>query len=191
MLQRFYGEALSRSAALGASLQAWQQVTLYSLQSAGLAKPAPKRSARERPLFCELYTDLGQSLLYTPKAGEPVSRTVRTQVSPRPGPARHPLYRGLFARGARPFGARAFEGLQGSLRKELALAGITIMAAANRWMGECYLPAHNEAFAVMPEQIGTASVRDRTASQVVCLQEEPGSVTKARQMARAHSANPS
>ena len=55
-------------------------------------------------------------------------------------------------------------------------------------MAECYLPAHNEAFAVMPEQMGTASVRDRTASQVVCLQEEPGSVTKTRQMARAHSA---
>ena len=30
----------------------------------------------------------------------------------------------------------------------------------------------------MPEQIGTASVRDRTASQVVCLQKQPGSVTK-------------
>jgi hypothetical protein len=31
-------------------------------------------------LFCELYTDRGSHYFHTPKAGEPVSRTVRTQV---------------------------------------------------------------------------------------------------------------
>ena len=60
------------------------------------------------------------------------------------------------------------------------------MAAANRWIAECYLPAQNEASAVMPDRI--AFVRNRTASEVVYLQEEPRSVTKT--MARTHSAHP-
>jgi len=158
------------------------------LQSAGLVKPAPKRFG-PTSVGCFANSIPTGAVIITYAKGWRVGLEDGAHASqPRPGPARHPPYRGLFARGARPFGARAFEGLQGRVRKELALAGITIMAAANRWMAECYLPAHNEAFAVMPEQMGTASVRDRTASQVVCLQEEPGSVTKTRQMARAHSA---
>jgi hypothetical protein len=53
-------------------------------------------------LFCELYTDRGSHYFHTPKAGEPVSKSVQT----RAGAARHPPHRSLFARGARPLGAR-------------------------------------------------------------------------------------
>ena len=54
------------------------------------------------------------------------------------------------------------------------MAGITAIAAANRWIAESYLPAHNAAFAVAPEQAGTAFVPDRTgaAREILCLQEE-------------------
>jgi hypothetical protein len=64
--------------------------------------------------------------------------------------------------------------LQDRLPKELALAGITTIAAANRWLAETYWPAHNAAFAVAPAEIGSALVLDRTGRvrEILCLQEE-------------------
>src|SRR3546814_3527053 len=47
---------------------------------------------------------------------------------------------------------RSFRTLQDRLPKELALAGITTVAAANRWLAETYIPQHNAAFAVTAEQ---------------------------------------
>ena len=89
------------------------------------------------------------------------------------GAARHPPYRGLFARGARPFRAR-FRTLQDRLPKELALAGITTIAAANRFIAERYLPQHNAAFAIAPAEAGSAFVPDRAgaARAILCIQEE-------------------
>jgi len=89
-----------------------------------------------------------------PKAGEAVSKTPQTQVG-RADAARHPPHRGLFARGARPFRAR-LPPLQDRLPKELALAGVTTVAAANRWLAESDCPAHNVAFAVTPAEAGSA-----------------------------------
>ena len=127
----------------------------------------------KRGLFCELYTDRGSHYFHTPKAGEPVSRTARTQV----GRALTQLgirHIAGYSPEARGRSERAFRTLQDRLPKELALAGITTAAAANRWIAESYLPAHNAAFAVAPEQTGTAFVPDRTgaAREVLCLQEE-------------------
>jgi hypothetical protein len=64
--------------------------------------------------------------------------------------------------------------LQDRLPKELALAGITTLAAANRWLAESYWPAHNAAFAVAPAETGSAFVRDRTGRvrEILCLQDE-------------------
>jgi hypothetical protein len=64
--------------------------------------------------------------------------------------------------------------LQDRLPKELALAGITTIAAANRWLSETYWPAHNAAFAVAPAEIGSAFVADRTGRvrDILCIQEE-------------------
>jgi transposase len=127
----------------------------------------------KRGLFCELYTDRGSHYFHTPKAGEPVSRTARTQV----GRALTQLgirHIAGYSPEARGRSERAFRTLQDRLPKELALADITTIAAANRWIAESYLPAHNAAFAVAPEQTGTAFVPDRTgaAREVLCLQEE-------------------
>jgi hypothetical protein len=124
-------------------------------------------------LFCELYTDRGSHYFHTPKAGEAVSKTVRTQVG-----------RGLAQLGIRHIAAyspeargrseRAFRTLQDRLPKELALAGIATISAANRWIGESYLAAHNALFAVAPEQADSAFVSDRggQAGEILCLQEE-------------------
>jgi hypothetical protein len=64
--------------------------------------------------------------------------------------------------------------LQDRLPKELALAGITTIAAANRWLAETYWPAHNAAFAVTPAEAGSAFAADRTGRvrDILCIQEE-------------------
>jgi hypothetical protein len=64
--------------------------------------------------------------------------------------------------------------LQDRLPKELVLAGIATIAAANRWLAETYWPAHNAAFAVTPAETGSAFVADRTGRvrDILCIQEE-------------------
>jgi len=124
-------------------------------------------------LFCELYTDRGSHYFHTPKAGEPVSRTVQTQVG-----------RGLAQLGIRHIAAyspeargrseRAFRTLQDRLPKELALAGVATLEAANRFIAEHYLAEHNAAFAIAPAETGSAFVADCTgqAGEILCIQEE-------------------
>ena len=124
-------------------------------------------------LFCALYTDRGSHYFYTPKAGERVSKDVQTQV----GRALKQLgieHIAAYSPEARGRSERAFRTLQDRLPKELALAGITTVAAANRWIAETYIAQHNAAFAVTAEQEGTAFVRDRTEAwrEILCVQEE-------------------
>ncbi len=124
-------------------------------------------------LFCELYTDRGSHYFHTPKAGEAVSKTVRTQV----GRALAQLgirHIAAYSPEARGRSERAFRTLQDRLPKELALAGITTIAAANRWLAETYWPAHNAVFAVASADAGSAFVRDRTGRvrEILCIQEE-------------------
>ena len=124
-------------------------------------------------LFCELYTDRGSHYFHTPKAGEAVSKTVRTQV----GRALAQLgirHIAAYSPEARGRSERAFRTLQDRLPKELRLAGIATLDAANRWIAESYLAAHNALFAVAPEQPGSAFVPDRSgaAGEILCLQEE-------------------
>ncbi len=64
--------------------------------------------------------------------------------------------------------------MQDRLVKALKLAGITTMAAANRFIKEAYLPDHNARFAQAPEPPDSAFVpagRDRVAD-ILCRQEE-------------------
>jgi transposase len=215
-------------------------VTRLSLQSAGLVRPAPKRSAhrKKRPrrpligmmlhqdasrfawlpgdarqydlvvtlddatsaiysaflvaeegtvssfrglaevierhgLFCELYTDRGSHYFHTPKAGEAVSKRLLTQV----GRALAQLgirHIAAYSPEARGRSERAFRTLQDRLPKELALAGIATLEAANRFIAERYLPEHNAAFAIAPAEAGSAFVPDATgqAGAILCIQEE-------------------
>jgi transposase len=124
-------------------------------------------------LFCELYTDRGSHYFHTAKAGEAVSKTVRTQV----GRALAQLgirHIAAYSPEARGRSERAFRTLQDRLPKELKLAGIESLDAANRWIAETYLAQHNAAFAVAPAEAHSAFVPDRggSAGEILCVQEE-------------------
>ena len=124
-------------------------------------------------LFCALYTDRGSHYFHTPKAGEKVSKSQLTQV----GRALRQLgieHIAAYSPQARGRSERAFRTLQDRLPKELALAGISSVGAANRWLAKSYIPAHNAAFAVAAEQDGTAFLQDRSAAwaEILCVQEE-------------------
>jgi transposase len=124
-------------------------------------------------LFCELYTDRGSHYFYTPKAGEPVSRRVPTQV----GRALTQLGIGhiaAYSPEARGRSERAFRTLQDRLPKEMRLARVTTIEAANVWLNEHYIAMYNAAFAVTPDQEGTAFVADRSGAwrEALCIQED-------------------
>ena len=75
---------------------------------------------------------------------------------------------------ARGRSERAFLTLQDRLPKELKLAGITTVAAANRWLSETYMAQHNKQFAIAAEQEGSAFVADAMGAwrEILCVQED-------------------
>ena len=108
-------------------------------------------------LFCGFYTDRGAHYFHTPEAGGKVSKEQLTQV----GRALAELgieHIAAYSPEARGRSERLFRTLQDRLVKELTQAGITEIEAANRFIAEVYLPAHNARFAVAPEQNGSAFV---------------------------------
>jgi transposase len=120
-----------------------------------------------------LYTDRGSHYFHTPKAGEKVDKQRPTQV----GRALEQLgveHIAAYTPQARGRSERAFATLQDRLTKELALAGITTIEAADQFIKEIYLPAHNERFAVKPEQEGTAfvAIPGVDLAEILCVQEE-------------------
>jgi hypothetical protein len=64
--------------------------------------------------------------------------------------------------------------LQDRLPKELKLAGIDTVAAANRWLSETYMAQHNKPFAIAAEQEGSAFVADKMGAwrEILCVQEQ-------------------
>jgi transposase len=126
----------------------------------------------DRGLFCALYTDRGSHYFHTPVAGGGVDREQPTQV----GRALGQLgieHIAAYSPQARGRSERAFRTLEDRLPKELALAGITEIEAANAWLRTRYLPAHNARFAVLAEQPGSAfvPVAPEQWRDVLCLQE--------------------
>jgi transposase len=124
-------------------------------------------------LFCSLYTDRGSHYFLTPAAGGRVSKTVLTQF----GRALKQLgieHIAAYSPQARGRSERLFGTLQDRLPKELALAGITTVEAANRWLAESYIAAHNARFAVAAEQEGSAFVVDAMGAwrEILCIQED-------------------
>ena len=74
---------------------------------------------------------------------------------------------------ARGRSERMFGTLQKRWPQELRLAGITTMAAANRFMKEDYLPRHNTRFAISPASQGSAFVPfTGVLEDILCVQEE-------------------
>jgi transposase len=126
-----------------------------------------------RGLFSSLYTDRGSHYWYTEETGGKVDKTRLTQV--------HRALRQLgitlipaYSPEARGRSERVFRTLQDRLPKELALAEITDMAVANRYLTEQFLPAYNRRFAVPATEPGTAFVPWVGASlgDILCVQED-------------------
>ena len=120
-----------------------------------------------------LYTDRGSHYFFTPKAGEAVDKEQPTQVGRALDvlgiehiPAYSPEARG---RSERMFGT-----LQDRLTKEMKLSGITTIEAANRFIRDVYLPAHNARFAKAPALPETAFVAADPAHlrEILCVQHE-------------------
>jgi hypothetical protein len=119
------------------------------------------------------YTDRGSHYFYTPQSGGPVDKGRLTQVG-----------RGLDRLGiehiaayspeARGRSERMFGTLQDRLPKELRLAGIGAIEAANRFIREVYLPEHNARFARPAEVAESAFVAADPAllREILCIEEE-------------------
>jgi transposase len=124
-------------------------------------------------LPASLYSDRGSHYFHTPKAGEAVDKDRPTQVGralDRLGIEHIPAY----SPEARGRSERMFGTLQGRLPKELKLAGITDITAANRFIGEVYLPEFNARFAKPPEIAESAFVTADPAllREILCVEEE-------------------
>jgi len=124
-------------------------------------------------LFCSLYTDRGSHYFETPVAGGKVDRHRPTQV----GRALAQLgidHIAAYSPQARGRSERMFATLQDRLPKELRLAGITTLEAANRFIAEVYLADHNARFACPPADPRSAFTPDRVGAwrEALCVQEE-------------------
>jgi len=123
-------------------------------------------------LPCSLYTDRGSHYFHTPEAGGKVDKTTLTQVGralDQLGVEHIPAY----SPEARGRSERMFGTLQSRLVHELADAGITTIAAANRFLAEDYLPRHNARFAVAASEPGSAfvAVSGVDLAEILCHQE--------------------
>ena len=119
------------------------------------------------------YTDRGSHYFVTPEAGGPVDRKNPTQV----GRALTHLgveHIAAYSPQARGRSERLFATLQDRLVKELALAAITTVADADRFLRDVYIPAHNARFAVAAEQPGSAfvAVPGVDLNEILCVQED-------------------
>ncbi len=123
-------------------------------------------------LFCSLYTDRGSHYFVTPKAGGKVARGQLTQVGRaleqlgiEPIPSYSPEARGRME--------RVFGTLQNRLPQELRLAGVGSIEAANRFLAEAFVTAHNARFAVAAAEPGSAFVPYAgDLAEVLCVQVE-------------------
>ena len=124
-------------------------------------------------LFASLYSDRGSHYFLTPEAGGKVDRHNLTEV----GRALKHLgieHIAAYSPEARGRSERAFQTHQGRLPQELARAGITDMAGANRYLEQTYRETHNREFCVPSTLPGTAFVPFLHGSlpDILCEQHE-------------------
>lgn len=132
-----------------------------------------KETIERYGLFCSLYTDRGSHYWWTPEAGGKVSKHQLTQV----GRALKQLgiqHIAAYSAQARGRSERMFGTLQDRLPKELALAGITTIEEANRYLKEVYLPRHNQQFSVPAKESQAAytSWVGVSLDEILCVQED-------------------
>jgi transposase InsO family protein len=120
-----------------------------------------------------LYTDRGSHYFYTPEAGGKVDRANLTQV----GRALDHLgveHIAAYSPQARGRSERPFQTLQDRLVKELALAKIETVKAADAFMRDVFIPDYNARFAVKAEEEGSAfvAIPGVDLGEILCVQEE-------------------
>jgi hypothetical protein len=124
-------------------------------------------------LFGALYTDRGSHYFHTPEAGKKVDKTHPTQVGRALGqlgirhiPSYSPEARGRME--------RVFGTLQQRLPPELRRAGVTTIEAANAYLRDRFVPAHNERFGKRAAEDGSAYVayEGLPLREVLCIHEE-------------------
>lgn len=152
-----------------------EHVSMFFVEEEGTASSF--RGVREvidtRGLFSSFYSDRGSHYWHTPEAGGKVDKQNLTQF----GRAMAQLSIEMIAAyspEARGRSERAFATHQGRLPQELALAGITDMAAANRYLQAVYLPAFNAEFAQPAMEDGSAFVPwvGGSLDDILCEQHE-------------------
>lgn len=132
-----------------------------------------KKVIETHGLFCSFYSDRGSHYWNTPKAGGKVDKTNLTQF----GRALNQLGIEMIAAyspEARGRSERAFRTHQERLPKELALAGIRDMEAANRYLKDVYRIEFNNEFTRMPAEDSSAFVPYplRNLDDILCEQYE-------------------
>ncbi len=121
-----------------------------------------------------LYTDRAHWAFHTPTAGAAADRSKLTQVGralAQLGIEHIPAY----SPQARGRSERVNRTLQDRLVNELRVAGVRTVPAANRYLGERFLPAYNARFARPPADPESAFVplgRRHDLEQILCHQEE-------------------
>ena len=120
-----------------------------------------------------LYSDRGSHYFVTLKAGGAVDKIRLTQVGralDRLGIEHIPAY----SPEARGRSERMFSTLQDRLPRELALAGIVDIEAANRFIAQTYLPAHNARFArpAAVDDSAFVTADPQQLAQILCIEEE-------------------
>jgi len=108
-------------------------------------------------LFASLYTDRGSHYWLTPEAGGKVDKSKPTQFGRAMGQLGIQMI-AAYSPEARGRSERAFGTHQQRLPKELAKAGITDMAGANRYLDQHYRHTHNSEFAVRAAEPASAFV---------------------------------
>ncbi|MFN2365895.1 MAG: ISNCY family transposase [Desulfurivibrionaceae bacterium] len=132
-----------------------------------------RETIEKRGLFSSFYSDRGSHYWYTPEAGGKVDKKKLTQF----GQALKRLGIEMIAAyspQARGRSERMFGTHQGRLPQELALAGITDMESANRYLREVYLPSFNAEFMQPAMEEGSAFVGwiGESLDDVLCERHE-------------------
>jgi transposase len=119
------------------------------------------------------YTDRGSHYFYTPEVGGKVDKTRLTQVG-RALAQLGVVHIAAYSPEARGRSERMFGTLQDRLIKELALAGITEIGAANAWIKTVYLPTHNKRFMAAPSLPDSAFVTTEASrlTEALCVEDD-------------------
>lgn len=152
-----------------------EQYSLFFVEEEGTASSfrGVGEVIEEKGLFCSLYVDRGSHYWHTPEAGGPVDKRNPTQF----GRAMQQLGIELipsYSPEARGRIERFFGTHQERLPRELELAGIREMEAANRYIREVYLPAFNQEFKQPAREKGSVFVRwaGNNLRDILCEQYE-------------------